>query len=66
MHPIIIESAKKAMNASPAKLQTGPAVREDINVLKKHTALLNEFPKYQEMYKLLTEIIIQKKKNNEL
>lgn len=64
--PIILETAHKVLRNSPAELQTGPAFREDQDVIGEHEKMLNDFPAYQKMYTLLTEIIIQKKKNNEL
>jgi len=66
LHPIIVETANKILRNSPTELQTGPAVREDYQVIGEHEKLLKDFPYYQKMYKLFTEIIIQKKKNNEL
>jgi predicted short-subunit dehydrogenase-like oxidoreductase (DUF2520 family) len=66
LRPIIVETANKILRNSPSELQTGPAVREDQQVIDEHENLLADFPQYQEIYKLLTEIIIQKKKNNEL
>lgn len=66
LHPIIAETANKIRNSLPSKLQTGPAVREDLEVIGAHHKLLDDFPQYQKIYNLLTEIIIQKKKDNEL
>lgn len=66
VRPIIVETANKILRNSPSELQTGPAVREDHQVIDEHEKLLADFPQYQKMYKLLTEIIIQKKKNHEL
>jgi len=66
LRPIIVETATKVLRNAPSELQTGPAVREDYQVIGEHEKLLADFPQYQKMYKLLTEIIIQKKKNNEL
>lgn len=66
LRPIIIETANKILKEKPSKLQTGPAIREDNEVIDEHIQLLNDFPQYQKIYELLTEIIIQKKKSNEL
>lgn len=63
---LISETASKAIRKSPATLQTGPAVRKDYNIIEKHIALLAEFPEYQEIYRLLTQTIIDKKNKNEL
>ncbi|HNW71094.1 MAG TPA: DUF2520 domain-containing protein [Bacteroidales bacterium] len=66
LRPIIVETATKILRNSPSELQTGPAVREDQQVLGEHENMLNDFPQYQKIYTLLSELIIQKKKNNEL
>ena len=66
LRPIILETANKACNDSPAKMQTGPAIREDFEVMKKHIYLLENLPQYKKLYKLLSDIIIQKKRNHEL
>ncbi len=66
LRPIIIETANKACNDSPAKMQTGPAIREDTEVMKEHVRLLGDLPQYQKLYKLLSDIIIRKKRDHEL
>ena len=66
LRPIIVETANKACNDSPAKMQTGPAIREDFEVIKEHVHLLRDLPQYQKLYKLLSDIIIQKKRDHEL
>lgn len=40
IRPLLEETLRKAFADSPEKGQTGPAVRGDINVMKKHEALL--------------------------
>ncbi|HOY33169.1 MAG TPA: DUF2520 domain-containing protein [Bacteroidales bacterium] len=66
LYPLIAETAQKIQNTSPSKLQTGPAVREDYEIIAVHKKMLGNFQPYQKIYNLLTETIIQKKKNNEL
>lgn len=62
--PLITQTAKKIENVPPAKVQTGPAKRGDIEIIEKHTALLKSVnPEYANMYKLLSEMIIKRKQN---
>lgn len=42
IRPLLEETLRKAFDSSPEKGQTGPAVRGDINVMRKHEALLPE------------------------
>lgn len=55
--PLIKETATKVMDASPAKVQTGPAVRHDQLTIQKHLEILNAYPSTQKLYKLITESI---------
>jgi len=66
LHPLIAGLAGKIQTASPSTIMTGPAIREDFAVISAHLNMLERTPLYQEIYKILTETIIQKKKNNEL
>jgi predicted short-subunit dehydrogenase-like oxidoreductase (DUF2520 family) len=57
--PIIRETTAKALDQHPLHSQTGPAIRQDLLVIKKHLELLGENPEYAEIYRLITESIIQ-------
>lgn len=57
LKPLILETAKKIQNNSPKAVQTGPAKRNDQEVLKNHINLLANNPAYQEIYKLMSEAI---------
>lgn len=52
LHPLILETAQKAVNISPREAQTGPAKRNDQKVISSHIELLNK--EQQEIYSLLT------------
>ncbi len=52
LHPLILETASKAINLSPKDAQTGPAKRNDQEVISSHLELLNE--EQQKIYSLLT------------
>jgi predicted short-subunit dehydrogenase-like oxidoreductase (DUF2520 family) len=60
LRPLIEETAAKATALGPRKAQTGPAVRNDENVIKKHLELLSCSPELQHLYRLLTDSIRQK------
>ena len=57
LHPLILETAQKAVSKSPFDVQTGPAKRKDLKVIKKHLTSLNNDEK--EIYELMTNQIIK-------
>lgn len=59
---LIRETEHKAENISPLKAQTGPAVRNDENVMHKHLSLLRGTPEC-ELYRMISESIIQYNSN---
>ncbi len=67
LNPLISETARKVMENQPHTVQTGPAVREDIETMEEHLEMLNDFPEYQKLYSLLAEALIKnhKKKGKE-
>lgn len=54
--PLITETASKVVTMTPCEAQTGPAARNDENVMAKHRALLNN-PEMEEVYTLLSKSI---------
>ena len=58
--PLIRETANRMATHSPAAVQTGPAVRNDIFTLDKHLRLLANYPKLKYIYLKLTESIMNK------
>lgn len=64
--PTTMETIRKSFLLSPDKVQTGPALREDIVTMEKHIALLDELgmEKERELYEILSKSIIRRK--NEL
>lgn len=64
LKPLIAESAQKWMHISAEKLQTGPAVRGDWNVIAQHQSLLSE--DLRTMYDLMTKSIIRTRKEQDL
>jgi len=64
IRPVINETAKKINTVNPFDAQTGPAVREDMEIINKHLDLLSEYPDYKEIYDLITRNIIKLKHRN--
>ncbi len=62
--PLIRESVEKAALLNPWQAQTGPAMRQDNQVIEKHLILLEKFPEYKEIYRLISNAISSRKKNN--
>lgn len=57
MLPLIDETARKVHELSPRDAQTGPAMRYDENVIRKHLAMLDDDPAVQDIYKLISKSI---------
>jgi len=62
LHPLIIETARKATSGNPLEMQTGPARRNDTATIKKHLESLASLPEYAELYQLLAKLISSKYK----
>jgi predicted short-subunit dehydrogenase-like oxidoreductase (DUF2520 family) len=58
--PLILETAHKIETLSSAEAQTGPAKRNDQIIMQKHLELLIN-PQWKEIYKLLSESIMERK-----
>jgi len=55
--PLIEETAQRLKTTSPSQTMTGPATRNDEETIKKHLALLKNYPKLQQLYKVMTDSI---------
>lgn len=55
--PILEETVRKAMEEGSRETQTGPAMRGDSEILKKHLALLHNFPEMSDIYKVMSASI---------
>jgi len=62
LQPLIQETIKKATTHNPFKVQTGPAIRNDQNVIEEHLRLLDGHPMLQSIYQQLTQSIQVKPK----
>lgn len=63
LYPLILETARKATLHDPVLVQTGPAVRNDQNILNMHQDLLSQAkrPDLAEIYQLLSQAIINRR-----
>jgi predicted short-subunit dehydrogenase-like oxidoreductase (DUF2520 family) len=57
LHPLMEETLVKALQDSPAKMQTGPAMRGDEETIRRHLSLLSQHPDWQALYANLTQSI---------
>jgi predicted short-subunit dehydrogenase-like oxidoreductase (DUF2520 family) len=57
LHPLVRETVEKALAYAPFAGQTGPAVRGDLVIVEEHLRLLSDQPRYQRLYRLLSESI---------
>ena len=57
--PLIKETAVRVQDHSPAKVQTGPAIRNDVFTLDKHLRLLANYPRLKYIYLKLTDSIMK-------
>ena len=64
LEPIIEKTMKNARGKNIFHLQTGPAIREDLEIIKTHLDLLSEKPDYKEIYRIISESIIKYKHQN--
>ncbi len=55
LKPLILETARKVQHHAPSKVQTGPAMRNDIPTMEMHLKLMEQMPQYQKIYELLSK-----------
>ena len=65
LKPLIVETAKKAISSDPEIAQTGPAVRNDQNIIHKHLDVLKDNPEFEKIYRNVSDSIykLNQKKN---
>ncbi len=61
LQPIILETAKKIQELHPDKAQTGPAVRNNVEVINEHIEMLKAY-ELDTLYQTLTKSIMKKNK----
>jgi predicted short-subunit dehydrogenase-like oxidoreductase (DUF2520 family) len=57
VYPLIKQTAAKIEGNKPADVQTGPAIRGDKEVIKKHLKKLDGNKEFQKIYSLLSSAI---------
>lgn len=57
LKPLIKETVSKIDNLSPQDAQTGPAVRNDYNVIEKHLKMLEDIPEIRDIYSIISKSI---------
>ena len=57
LHPLMEETLAKALQDSPERMQTGPAIRGDEETVRRHLNLLSVHPEWQEIYREISENI---------
>lgn len=65
LFPLMKETLNKALLTDPFSVQTGPAKRNDEQVMKNHETLLEDSPEKEILYKLISKLIIQSSKELE-
>lgn len=55
--PLIQETAAKVQFHAPKDMQTGPALRGDLNTLQKHLSYLERYPDLEKIYRQLSKSI---------
>lgn len=65
MHPLMKEMIEKSFEISPENALTGPARRGDMATVRAHENMLENYPKEQEIYRILTNYILEKYQKNE-
>lgn len=62
LYPLIMETAQKAIQAEPRKMQTGPAMRADKNIIAMHEQMLAQDQRLdlQAVYTLLSGQILKR------
>ncbi len=62
LHQLIQETAQKAIHLGPENAQTGPALRNDIEIQKKHLDLLSSRSEFRHIYEWFSNSIALKYK----
>jgi len=57
LKPLIKETASKALEMDPAAAQTGPASRNDADIIRDHIDLLKDNPELQKLYTFVSDSI---------
>jgi predicted short-subunit dehydrogenase-like oxidoreductase (DUF2520 family) len=64
LRPLIAETARKVQHHKPAEVQTGPAIRDDMQILQKHLQELSDAPEWQKLYRFVSDSIQKRHKKS--
>ncbi len=56
-YPLMLETARKAIDTDPEEIKTGPAIRKDVKTILSHLEYLDDREELKKIYRLLTERI---------
>ena len=62
LRPLVMETMDKASSHSAAEVQTGPAIRDDRNVMEKQMQLLEKQPELLQIYEMMSKSIFKFKR----
>lgn len=54
LHPLMEETLNKALHDAPDRMQTGPAIRGDVDTIQRHLSWLAQHPEWQTLYQELS------------
>ena len=57
LKPLITEVSAKISGMQPLEAQTGPAARNDLEIIQKHIDLLSGYPEFQKIYRFVSDSI---------
>lgn len=64
LKPLVQETARKVMHTAPQNTQTGPARRNNREVIETHLRMLDANPGFREIYNFVSESIINRYKED--
>ncbi len=59
LYPLINETIVRLKDNNPSSLQTGPAIRHDLETIEKHLSILSKNSAIAKLYKFMSDDIIQ-------
>ncbi len=62
--PLIQETTNKIKNTNPFEAQTGPALRNDKDIINEHLIMLKNYPNLSEIYSFVSQNILEFSKFN--
>ena len=67
LKPILEQTCRRALDSDNIQvLQTGPAKRNDTNIIASHLSILEKHPDLSELYKKMSQLIIDKHKDTRI